>query len=49
MFMDANDNPIEKLNTGFQAGLALIICTLGVLLMGLYGGCYEYIFSIIHL
>ncbi len=48
MFMDSNDNPIQKLDTGFQAGLAFIICVVGVLVTGLFGGCYEYIFSIIH-
>ena len=48
MFMDSNDNPIQKLDTGFQAGLAFIICVAGVLVTGLFGGCYEYIFSIIN-
>lgn len=49
MFMDSNENPIQKLSTGFQAGLAFIICVVGVLLTGLIGGCYEYIYSLIHL
>lgn len=47
MFMDSNDSPIPHLSTGFQAGLAFAICVAGVLLTGLFGGCYEYIYSII--
>ncbi len=49
MFMDSNEMAIPKVNTGFQAGLAFAICMAGLLITGLFGGCYEYIFSIIHL
>jgi NADH-quinone oxidoreductase subunit N len=49
MFMDNNDAPIQKLDTGFQAALAFVICMAGLLLTGLIGGAYEYIYSIIHL
>ena len=48
-FMDTNDAPIQKLDTGFQAALAFVICMAGLLLTGLIGGAYEYIYSIIHL
>ena len=47
MFMDTNDNPIQKLETGMHPKFAFIICITGIVVTGLAGGCYEYIYSLI--
>ncbi len=47
MFMDENANPIEKVDAGLQPKFAFIICIAGILVTGLSGGCYEYIYSLI--
>ena len=43
MFMDANDNPIEKITVSFQPKMALIICVVGIILTGVVSGAYGYI------
>ena len=46
IFMDKNENPIEKVKPGRAATLGLIICSLGIVLTGLIGWIYEYIKSL---
>lgn len=43
MFMDKNDQPIEKLRPDPSARLALLICTAGIILTGLLSWVYDYI------
>ena len=45
MFMDANDNPIEKVQAGWSPKLAMIICMGGIIIIGLASGAYQYIYS----
>src|SRR4030095_54401 len=46
LFMDANDNPIEKIRIPPSPRLALFICVTGIVLTGLMSYIYEYIFSL---
>jgi NADH-quinone oxidoreductase subunit N len=46
LFMDANENPIEKIRIPASPKLALFICVTGIILTGLMSYIYEYIFSI---
>jgi NADH-quinone oxidoreductase subunit N len=46
MFMDLNDNPIEKIHIPLSPKLALLICVTGIILTGLMSYVYEYIFSL---
>ncbi|MEO5569421.1 MAG: NADH-quinone oxidoreductase subunit N [Bacteroidia bacterium] len=46
MFMDKNDQPIEKINAGAFSNLALMICVAGIISIGFIGSIYDYIFSI---
>jgi NADH-quinone oxidoreductase subunit N len=43
IFMDKNDQPIEKINIQFSTKLALIICAAGIVLTGLFSWIYDYI------
>ena len=43
IFMDKNDNPIEKINMGASEKLGLIICSAGIVLVGLLSWIYQYI------
>jgi len=47
VFMDKNENPIEKIKTGLSVKLALIICGAGIVLVGLLSWIYDYINSLI--
>ena len=47
MFMDANDNPIKKVQIGWSPKLAMIICIAGILITGLASGAYNYIYSLV--
>jgi NADH-quinone oxidoreductase subunit N len=47
MFMDANDNPIEKVYAGWSPKIAMIICLLGIIITGLASGAYNYIYSLL--
>lgn len=47
MFMEQNGQPVEKIETGMPAKMALIICVGGVLITGLASGAYQYIYSLI--
>ena len=43
IFMDKNEEPIGKINTPFSTKLALIICAVGIVLVGLLSWIYDYI------
>lgn len=45
MFMDENNEPIYKLSIPISSKLALYICLTGILVTGLAGCVYDYIFS----
>ena len=47
MFMDANENPIEDVKTGWSPKLAMIICVAGIIITGLASGAYNYIHSLV--
>lgn len=46
MFMDKNDNPIEKLSIGKSVLLGLLICAAGIISTGLLSWIYQYIQSL---
>ena len=46
IFMDNNETPLEPLIISKAPKLALIICTVAILIIGLIGGVYEYILSL---
>jgi NADH-quinone oxidoreductase subunit N len=46
IFMDGNDRPVEKLAIPLLPKIALILCGAGILVTGLAGGVYEYIYSL---
>jgi len=46
MFMDANDQPIEKLSVNTLPKFAMIICMLGVISIGFIEPIYYYIYSL---
>ncbi len=45
MFLNANENPIEKLTSDFPVKLSLVICTAGILIVGLVSTFYNQIAS----
>ena len=45
--MDANDTPMEKIQSGFAPKLAMVICVAGIIVTGLASGAYQYIYSLI--
>jgi NADH-quinone oxidoreductase subunit N len=47
MFMDANEQPIEKIQSGNYAKLAAVICVAGIIVTGLASGAYHYIYRIV--
>jgi NADH-quinone oxidoreductase subunit N len=47
MFMDVNENPIEKIKSNWQPKLAMMICVAGILVTGIVSGAYNYIHSLI--
>jgi len=46
MFMDANENPIDKIKSSWQPKLAMAICVGGILITGIASGAYNYIHSL---
>jgi len=46
VFMDKNDLPMEKVEIDPSARLALIICSAGIILVGLLSWIYDYIHSL---
>jgi NADH-quinone oxidoreductase subunit N len=47
IFMDTNENPIEKLNISWPPKIAMIICVAGIIITGLTSGAYLYIYSLL--
>src|SRR5436190_13868185 len=47
MFMDANENPIEKIHAGWSPRIAIVICIAGIIITGLASGAYQYIYSLV--
>ena len=47
MFMDANDNPLEKVQAGWSPKIAMAICVAGIIITGLASGAYQYIYSLV--
>lgn len=43
MFMDQNDQPVEKIKNNPSVTFALVICAAGIILTGLLGWVYDYI------
>lgn len=46
IFMDANEQPIEKLTIPVYPRLALYICVIGIVATGVVGYVYDYIYSL---
>lgn len=46
VFMEKNEQPVEKVNVDMSAKLGLMICTAGILLVGLLSWIYDYIQSL---
>ncbi|HEX6427999.1 MAG TPA: NADH-quinone oxidoreductase subunit N [Niastella sp.] len=46
IFMDANEQPIERLTIPVYSKLAMIICIVGIIVTGLVGYIYDYIHSL---
>jgi NADH-quinone oxidoreductase subunit N len=46
MFMDKNEQPIEKINAPSISNFALIICVTGIIIIGFVPQIYEYIYSL---
>lgn len=46
IFMDDNENPIEKISIPFTPKLALYICVAGILITGVSSFVYNYIYSL---
>ena len=47
VFMDKNEQPVEKITIEPSAKLGLIICGAGIILVGLLSWIYEYIQSLV--
>lgn len=46
VFMDKNENPVEKIKITSSVKLALVICGIGIVLIGLLSWIYDYIQSL---
>ena len=46
MFMDKNENPLERLHTSNSVRLGLIISSAGIVLTGLFSWIFDYIKSL---
>jgi NADH-quinone oxidoreductase subunit N len=47
MFMDTNDNPIEKIHSNWQPKMGMAICVGGIVITGIASGAYNYIYSLL--
>lgn len=45
MFMDSNEQPIEKVKTSLSPAIAFFICIGGIIVTGIASGAYDYIYS----
>jgi NADH-quinone oxidoreductase subunit N len=46
MFLNKSENPIEKVNSDIYVKISLVVCTLGILLIGLFSAIYSQIGSL---
>ncbi len=46
VFMDKNETPVEKIQTGAFVKLGLVICAAGIILVGLFSWIFDYIQSL---
>lgn len=47
IFINANESPVEKINSSMAVKLGLGVCMLGVIATGFYSGIYDYIVSML--
>ena len=43
MFINKNDTPIAKIKSDNYARFALVICVVGIFIIGFFGSLFEYI------
>ena len=46
MFINENEHPIEKINSDGYTKLGLVICVIGILMLGIAGSVFDYISSL---
>jgi NADH-quinone oxidoreductase subunit N len=46
MFMDKNEQPIERIHAGALSNFALIICLAGIIIIGFASDIYQYIYDL---
>ncbi|HYM94827.1 MAG TPA: proton-conducting transporter membrane subunit, partial [Chitinophagaceae bacterium] len=46
MFMDVNEQPLDKIKFSWTPKLGLAICIVGIIITGLMSGAYNYIYSL---
>jgi NADH-quinone oxidoreductase subunit N len=46
IFMDSQPQPIGKLKIALLPGIAFFVCMVGIIMTGLIGGIYDYIYSL---
>jgi len=46
MFINQNENPIEKINSDGYTKFGLIVCVIGILMLGIAGSVFDYINSL---
>jgi NADH-quinone oxidoreductase subunit N len=47
IFVDANEDPIEKIRVPFSPKIAFAVCIGGILITGFASGAYQYIYSLV--
>ena len=46
IFMDSQPEPVERLKLPLLPKVALLVCVVGIVVTGLVGGIYDYIYSL---
>ncbi|MFI5219823.1 MAG: NADH-quinone oxidoreductase subunit N [Bacteroidia bacterium] len=46
IFMDKNENPVEKISAGTSSNIALLICVTGIIIIGFIPQIYSFIYSL---
>lgn len=46
MFINQNENPIEKINSDGYTKFGLVVCVIGILMLGIAGSVFDYINSL---
>ncbi len=47
MFIDKNDQPIQKIHVNITVKWAMIICALSIILLGMFSWLYDHIYSLV--